>query len=118
MYTLGYNFKPWTGSKIIADGHTIREYIQETASENGIDQNIRFGIKVLKADWSDDTATWTVTTEQTLNGKKKKVTLTCDFLLSCCGYYNYEAGYTPEFAGRDSRSEEHTSELQSLIRSS
>ncbi|MFN3587263.1 MAG: NAD(P)-binding protein, partial [Moraxellaceae bacterium] len=34
MYTLGYNFKPWTDPKIIADGHTIRHYIQETAREN------------------------------------------------------------------------------------
>ena len=73
MFTLGYNFKPWTGTKIIADGHSIREYIQETARENGIDQKIRFGTKVVKADWSDDTAIWTVTTEQTVNGKKKKV---------------------------------------------
>lgn len=101
MYTLGYNFKPWTGTKIIADGHSIREYIQETARENGIEQKIRFGIKVVKADWSDDTASWTVTTEQTVDGKKKKVVLTCNFLLSCTGYYSYEGGYMPEFAGRD-----------------
>jgi cation diffusion facilitator CzcD-associated flavoprotein CzcO len=101
MYTLGYNFKPWTGTKIIADGTSIREYVQETARENGIDKKIRFGVKVVKADWSDDTATWTVTTEQQINGKKKRVNLTCNFLLSCTGYYNYEAGYTPEFTGRD-----------------
>lgn len=101
MYTLGYNFKPWTGNKIIADGGDIRHYIQETAHENGIDEKIRFGVKVLSADWSDDTAVWTVVTEKKVNGRKRKVTLTCNFLLSCCGYYNYDAGYTPEFAGRD-----------------
>ena len=36
MYTLGYNFKPWTEKQVIADGHRIRNYIQETAQENDI----------------------------------------------------------------------------------
>lgn len=100
MYTYAYNFKPWTGTKVIADGHEILEYIRETARENGIDKKIRFGIKVLKADWSDATNTWTVTAERTVDGETKKVTYTCNFLLSCAGYYSYEAGYTPEFKGR------------------
>lgn len=101
MFTLGYNFKPWTGTKIIADGASIREYIRETARENGIDKKIQYGVKVLSADWSDDTASWTVTTEQTVNGKKKKVKLTCNFLMSCAGYYNYEKGHDPQFEGQD-----------------
>ena len=33
MYTLGYNFKPWTSPKGIADGKDIREYICEAAQE-------------------------------------------------------------------------------------
>jgi len=96
MYTLGYNFKPWTDPKIIADGHTIRNYIQETARENGIDKHIRFGHKVLNSSWSSDTATWTV---NATNDKGEAVTFTCNFIISCTGYYNYEAGYTPEFPG-------------------
>ncbi|MDP2228371.1 MAG: NAD(P)/FAD-dependent oxidoreductase [Moraxellaceae bacterium] len=96
MYTLGYNFKPWTDPKIIADGHTIREYIQETARENGIDKHIRFGTKVLSAAWSTADATWSV---QTQNDAGETRTFTCNFLISCTGYYNYEAGYTPEFPG-------------------
>jgi len=97
MYTLGYNFKPWTNPKIIADGHTIREYVQETARENGIDKHIRFGHKVLNSAWSTDKAQWTVEVQKTETGET--VTLTCNFLLMCTGYYNYEAGYTPEFPG-------------------
>jgi monooxygenase len=31
MYTLGYNFKPWTNPKTIADGGDILSYIKETA---------------------------------------------------------------------------------------
>ena len=50
MFTLGYNFKPWLGEKSIADGASIRSYIEETARENGIDQHIRYGHKVVSAD--------------------------------------------------------------------
>lgn len=101
MYTYAYSFKPWTGTKVIADGEEILEYIRETARENGIDQHIRFGTKVLKADWSDKTNTWTVTAERQVEGKAKKTTFTCNFLLSCAGYYSYEGGYVPEFKGRE-----------------
>src|SRR5579884_891434 len=30
MYTLGYSFKPWEEAKAIADGPSIRRYVQET----------------------------------------------------------------------------------------
>lgn len=100
MYTYAYNFKPWTSTKVIAEGHEILEYIRTTAKENGIDKKIRFGMKVTKANWSDDTNMWTVTTTQTLNDEIREATFTCNFLLSCAGYYSYEGGYTPEFKGR------------------
>src|SRR5215204_4981178 len=41
MYTLGYRFKPWTNTKAIADGASIRDYVRETAAERGIDEQIR-----------------------------------------------------------------------------
>lgn len=99
MYTLGYNFKPWTNPKAIADGPSIREYIRETAVENGIDKKIRFGIKVLKSSWSTEDAIWTVEAKRVDTGEKVK--FTCNFLLMCTGYYKYEAGYTPHFEGRE-----------------
>lgn len=101
MYTYAYNFKPWTNTKVIADGAAILSYIRETAEENGIDKKVRYGIKVIKADWSDATATWTVHTEQQEDGKIKKGKLTCNFLLSCAGYYSYASGHIPDFPGRD-----------------
>ena len=64
MYTLGYAFKPWIDSKSIADGRTIRNYIQETADENGITQHIRYGHAVTHATWSSTDACWTVTATQ------------------------------------------------------
>jgi cation diffusion facilitator CzcD-associated flavoprotein CzcO len=60
MYTLGYNFKPWTDPQAIADGPSIRRYIEETARENGIDAKIRYRHRVLKADWCSAAARWTL----------------------------------------------------------
>ena len=92
MFTLGYNFKPWLGEKSIADGESIRSYIQETARENGIERHIRYGHKVVSADWSSDDARWTLTLA---NGGR----MTAGWVMMCSGYYRYDAGYTPDFPG-------------------
>ena len=97
MFTLGYNFKPWTNPKAIADGPAIRQYVQETARENGIDKKIRYGLRVRTASWLSKTATWTVEAEREPSGEVFE--FTCNFLQMCSGYYNYDKGYTPEFAG-------------------
>jgi len=97
MFTLGYSFKPWTAAKAIADGDSIRDYVRETAREHGIDKKIRFRHRVLRAEFSSDTGRWTVHAHR--DDTAEPVTLTCSFLYTCAGYYNYERGYTPEFAG-------------------
>ena len=99
MYTLGYNFKPWTNAKGIADGKDIREYICEAAKENDVEKNIRFGSKVTTASWSSEKAIWTLTVADEASGTTKQYE--CNFLLCCTGYYNYDGGYEPEFKGRD-----------------
>ncbi|WP_280409011.1 flavin-containing monooxygenase [Nocardia brasiliensis] len=103
MFTLGYPFKPWRDAKSIADGPSILRYIDETAAENGIDRHIRYGTKVIAADWSSETARWTLTLEQRdAAGDTVRSELTCGFLYACAGYYNYDHGYTPEFPGLSS----------------
>ncbi|MEY4765722.1 MAG: hypothetical protein RI907_2395 [Pseudomonadota bacterium] len=98
MYTLGYNFKPWTEKQVIADGGRIRNYIKEVARDGGFDSKVRYGHKVVKADWDSATARWTVTCQK----KSGETTqLTCNWLHMCSGYYNYEQGFTPDFPGLD-----------------
>ena len=99
MFTLGYNFKPWTNPLAIADGPSIRSYIEETAEENGIQEHIRFQHKVLKADWCSERATWTLQVQ--CGNEPEPLKLSCQHLLMCTGYYRYEAGYTPDFKGRE-----------------
>ena len=101
MYTLGYSFRPWTEPKAIADGDRILNYVRETAKDNGIDRKIRFNHRVRSASWSTPDARWTVEAERTRDeGSTEIVAVTCNFLFMCSGYYRYEEGYTPEFAGR------------------
>ncbi len=97
MHTLGFGFKPWTGAKAIADGPSIMEYLRETVAEYRIDEHIRFGHLVVAASWSSDGARWTVEADR----GGERVTLTCNFLFMCSGYYSYRRGYTPDFEGRD-----------------
>jgi len=100
MFTLGYPFRPWRDPKSIADGDTIRDYIRATAKRYGIAEKIRYRTKVVGADWSSEHHRWTVTVERTgEDGAAHRDELTCDFLYSCAGYYDYESGYTPDFPG-------------------
>jgi monooxygenase len=97
MFTLGFRFKPWTSARSIADGPSIWNYINEAAVENGIDKHIRTRQKVTAADWSDADNRWTVTVES--DGEEKQIT--ASFLSVCSGYYNYDQGYSPTFAGSE-----------------
>jgi monooxygenase len=99
MFTMGYSFRPWLDSKAISPGHAIRDYIASTAREEGIDRHIRFRHRVLRATWVSTEAKWTL--EAVDESANASVTLTCNFLLLCAGYYRYSAGYTPEFRGID-----------------
>jgi monooxygenase len=97
MFTLGFRFKPWTSQKAIADGPSIMSYLGETVRESGIDKHIRYGQRVVAAEWSSADNQWTVRVES--HGECKDIT--CSFLFACSGYYNYDQGYSPEFPGSE-----------------
>ncbi len=97
MFTLGYSFRPWVEGKAIADGHSILNYINETAKDYGVDKNIRFHHLVRRASWSSQDALWTVEAE--CGPDQPVARFTCGFLFICSGYYSYVEGYTPAFPG-------------------
>jgi monooxygenase len=99
MFTLGYSFRPWREAKAIADGDSILRYIRDTAREHEIEQHIRFGQRAISAAWSSAAARWTVQVRDADSGETS--VWTCDFLYACTGYYRYDEGYTPQFAGRE-----------------
>ena len=147
MHTLGYNFKPWTDPKAIADGPAILEYIRETAREYRVEERIRFRHRLRKAEWSSREGRWLVDVDVEAgegsgatptdsgvtgsaggasdagNGSRagnsagsgagigasigtggegaRSRRFAARFVIGCTGYYNYDAGYTPEFPGRE-----------------
>lgn len=94
MGTFAYSFRPWNGTGHFGTGAEIRDYLEETAQEFGIEPRIRFGQKVTAASWSSDAARWTVTTET-------GASFTSRFLIGCTGYYRYDRGFSPTFEGED-----------------
>ncbi len=99
LHTYAYAFKPWTGEKSIADGPAILEYIRDTASERGIERQIRFAHRVTRAEFSSEDGRWTVYAERMDTGEQ--VRLTCSWLFCASGYFRYEQGYMPPFEGAE-----------------
>lgn len=97
LHTFAYEFKPWTREHAIADADEILAYLRETVAENDLGSHMRFGMKVLGASWSSGTASWTVRVQNAASGEISE--LTCGFLFSAAGYYDYAAGHRPRFEG-------------------
>lgn len=98
LHTFGYSFKPWIGPPI-ATAEEILSYMGEVIEENDLAPYIRYGHRILNADWSYDDSLWTVTARRADTGET--VRLTCNFLWMCQGYYRHNEGYTPEWEGMD-----------------
>ncbi len=100
MFTFGYNFRPWNETTVLADGPSIRQYVEDTAAEYGVPEHIRYGLHVLKASWSSETGIWTIEARDAQTKRRKR--FTANFVLACTGYYNYDEGFRPHFAGEES----------------
>ena len=108
MYTLGFSFRPWRDPKAIADGPSIMSYLHDAVAEDGLQEKIRFGRKVVKVQWSSQDAHWELTVLNTQNQQEE--TLTCGFVHMCTGYYNYDKATDRHFRVRK------TSKVLSSIR--
>jgi cation diffusion facilitator CzcD-associated flavoprotein CzcO len=97
LFTFGFAFKPWTSDRSIAASDLILDYLRETVDENDVGRHIRFGHRVTAASWSSQEARWTVTAQRA--GDDEVVEMTCRFLFTGTGYFDYEQGYTPHFEG-------------------
>ncbi len=100
MFSYAFQFRPWTGRKVLAEGARIRDYLTQTAREYGVDQRIDFGMRCTRAAWSSVQQWWEVTVTEEATGAERRYT--CNFLISCSGYYNYDQAYLPSFPGVES----------------
>ena len=94
MHTLGFDFEPWRHEKTIADAPAILEYLDRIIDERGIRQHIRFGHKVISADFRHEDARWHVELELD-DGSRTQ--MTANFLYLGAGYYDYDEPYDPGF---------------------
>ena len=95
MHSLGFRFEPWIHDKAIADGEAIREYLERVVEERGIHPHIRFGSRVLAADWRAGEALWHVTVEDA----RGRHALTARFLYLASGYYDYDEPHDAHLPG-------------------
>lgn len=90
MYTFGFPFSPWKDPQAIADGPAIVKYINETADKFKIRDHIQFNKRVSSSTWNSSDKKWTMELSS-------DEIIEANFLFACCGYYNYEHGYEPDF---------------------
>ncbi len=94
MHTLGFDFEPWRHEKSIADAPAILDYLNTIVDERGIRDHIRFGHKVINADFRADEARWHVEMELA-DGSTTR--MTANFLYLGSGYYDYDEPYNAGF---------------------
>ncbi|MDG2219329.1 MAG: NAD(P)/FAD-dependent oxidoreductase [Acidimicrobiales bacterium] len=99
MHTLGFEFKPWTAEKAIADGPSILAYLRETVQEYDLARRIRFNHHITGANWRSEESRWHISGQRTDTGDD--IEITASYLYMCAGYYSYKEGYVPDFLGRD-----------------
>ena len=96
MYTLGYEFEPWTDKTSVAPGERIRSYLENVANKYGIADRTRFSTKVLFANWDSSAALWTLTLEAD-DGTRSQ--MSGRFLFMGSGYYDYDQPHDAKLPG-------------------
>ncbi len=95
MFTYGFQFRPWSNCRTLADGGSIRDYVDETARHFGVAEQIEYGMHCTAAEWDSQRQLWTITATHESSGETRQ--WTARFVVSGQGYYRYDQGYRPRF---------------------
>ncbi|YAL83414.1 flavin-containing monooxygenase [Dermacoccaceae bacterium W4C1] len=103
LHTFGYAFKPWRHEEAIADAPLIQGYLHETVEEFDLTDHVRLQHRVVRAQWSTDESIWTLTVEAVdpRTGETSTSSIRAGWVFAATGYYRYDQGFAPEFAGRE-----------------
>lgn len=96
LHTFGFSFKPWVGPPI-ATAPEILKYMGEVIDENDIARHIRYGHKVIDADWNPSQSRWHIGARDM--AADESVHISANFLFMCQGYYRHREGFMPEWEG-------------------
>lgn len=94
MYTMGYEFEPWTDKETLASAERIKVYLKRVIDKYDIGRTIRFGNRVTTAKFDSETGHWIVTSEDA-NGQTHVTS--ARWLYFGAGYYNYDEPHDPGF---------------------
>jgi monooxygenase len=94
MYTMSYEFEPWTDKDSIAKGDRILAYLNRVVDKYNIRPRIQFNHSVVSADFDTKTGFWTVVLDAA-DGQRKQ--LTARWLYMGSGYYRYDEAHDPGF---------------------
>jgi cation diffusion facilitator CzcD-associated flavoprotein CzcO len=99
MHSYAYATRPWRSFKTLCDGASIRQYLEDSAREAGVDGAIRYGVRVREADWSSADQLWTLRVEA--GDAATVLELRARFLVLGTGYYDHDHGHRPDLPGID-----------------
>jgi monooxygenase len=99
VQTYAYAWKPWTNDDTIAGGDAILRYLDDAIDEQDLRRQVRFGHRVRRIEWSSTDSCWTLDVERVDTGETAR--LRCWWIVAGTGYYRYDQGHVPEFAGVD-----------------
>lgn len=95
IYTFGFPWHPYQGEETISCGETLLKYIQETATQFGIADHIRYDHRVTKADWSSKKNTWNL---KVLNSQTD-CHFHAKFVLFATGYFDHDTPLPTQIPG-------------------
>jgi monooxygenase len=98
LQTYAYAWKPWTNADTLAEGDAILRYLDE-AVDDDLRCHMRFGMRVARIEWSSQESCWTVVAKHCATGETRR--LRCWWIVAGTGYYRYDRGHLPEFAGTE-----------------
>lgn len=103
VQTFSYEFKAWKGNTMIAPGGQILDYVKETAAEYGIEEHIRYGHRVVSANWDSGEQQWTLEVDlvDPSGTVTRRVRQTANWIFSAAGYYRYDRANEPNLPGRE-----------------
>jgi cation diffusion facilitator CzcD-associated flavoprotein CzcO len=92
LHTLGFAFYPWRAKNPIADGASIQAYLRETAQKFDLEKRMRYGHKVMAADWKSEEQRWRVDIQVTKfeSGDERRVVYWTKWIITGTGYYDYD----------------------------
>lgn len=97
MYTFGFTWYPYHGDKIMLDGQSLRNYVDNAATEHGIYNRILFNHRVTTASWSSDDHAWTLAA----TADDEKHCFSARYVIFATGYFDHNEPLPTQIPGLD-----------------